>query len=247
MANAKTAKLTKSERTDLSARERMCIVTRQRAGDADLIRFVLDPQGVLIPDLKAVLPGRGAWVTGQSAVLGEAIKRKAFARALKAEQSVGRTHDMGLDDLVERTHSILAHHARGSLAMARKAGLVVNGFSKVESALKSGKAHAVLHASDAGADGVMKLNRLAGHVGVPVLQLLPHGEMGLALGQEHVIHAALLDGPGAARFLAPLRRLEGFCQTPGKSGANRNAPNASDNDLSTQQATGLVLGDKTAV
>jgi ribosomal protein L7Ae-like RNA K-turn-binding protein len=127
----------------------------------------------------------------------------------------------------------------GRLALARKAGLVVNGFSKVESALKSGKAHTLLHATDAGADGVMKLDRLAGHVGVPVLRVLPHGEMGLALGLEHVIHAALLDGPGAARFLAPLRRLEAYCygsDVPGNS-----------IEGSTQRAEGSVLGDKTAV
>lgn len=239
MANAK------AKREDEAARERMCIVTRARGCDADLIRFVLDPDGVLVPDVKAVLPGRGAWVTGRHDVLAQAIKRKAFGRALKTEQNPA-----GQADLVERTHSVLAHHARGALAMARKAGLVVNGFSKVESAVKGGKAHALLHASDAGADGVMKLNRLAGHVGVPVLQLLPHGEMGLALGQEHVIHAALLDGPGAARFLAPLRRLEGFCAgEPVRDDASPHGttPNAETMDRSTQRAKGSVLGDKTAV
>ena len=188
-----------------AARERMCIVTRQRGDETDLIRFVLDPEGVVIPDVKAVLPGRGAWVTANRHVLADAVRRKAFDRALKSGAA-----PKSLNDLVDRTEHVLRHHARGALAMARKAGLVVNGYSKVETALKAHKVFALLHATDAGADGVMKLDRLAGHVGVPVLRVLPHGEMGLALGLEHVIHAALLDGPGAARFLAPLRRLEAF-------------------------------------
>ncbi len=209
-----------------AARERMCIVTRRRANDADLIRFVLDPDGVLVPDVKAVLPGRGAWVTANRDVLAQAVKRKGFGRALKSD-----TEPLGLDDLAARTEQVLRHHARGALSMARKAGLVVNGFSKVENALKGGKAYALLHASNAGADGVMKLDRLAGHMSVPVLRVLPHGEMGLALGLEHVIHAALLDGPGAARFLAPLRRLEAFCL--GDVGS----------DGSTERASDPVLGE----
>ena len=223
----------RANRTGEGARERMCIVTRAHGDDTSLIRFVLDPDGVLVPDIKANLPGRGAWVSANRAVLASAIKRKAFARALKCDTVPG-----GLDDLAARTEQVLRQHARGALALARKAGLVVNGFAKVESALKGGKVHALLHASDAGADGQMKLDRLAGHVGVPVLRILPHGEMGLALGLEHVIHAALLDGPGAVRFLAPLRRLEAFChdgQTPDRR-----------TDGSTQRADGSLLGDKTA-
>lgn len=92
MANAKASK------TGEAARERMCIVTRQRADDVDLIRFVLDPNGVVVPDVKAVLPGRGAWVTARRDVLAQAVKRKAFSRALKSDVAPG-----GLDDIIERT------------------------------------------------------------------------------------------------------------------------------------------------
>jgi len=225
----------KATKADEAARERMCIVTRRRGGESDLIRFVLDPDGVLVPDVKAVLPGRGAWVSTDRDVLAQAVKRKAFTRAFKSE-----TAPRGLDDIVQRTEQVLRHHASGSLALARKAGLVANGFSKVESALKAGKVHALLQASDAGADGAMKLDRLAAHLGVPVLRVLRHDEMGLALGLEHVIHAALLDGPGAARFLAPLRRLEAYCQV-------EHAPDESTTTGSTQRADGPVPGDKTTV
>ena len=189
-------------------RERQCIVTRDRADETDLIRFVIDPHGQLVPDIKAVLPGRGAWVTARAETLAEAVRRKAFVRALKADHPIH-----GLDDLVARTEHVLRQQARGAMAMARKAGLASNGFAKVEAAVKSGKAVAVLQATDAGADGKMKLERLTGHVGIPVVRVLTSAEMGLALGLEHVIHAALLDGPGAARFLAPLKRLETWSST----------------------------------
>lgn len=246
------------------ARERMCLVTRRKASETDLIRFVVDPEGVLVPDVKAVLPGRGAWVSADRDVLAQAIKRKAFGRALKTDTPIG-----GLDTLIARTQQVVRHHAHGGLAMARKAGLVVTGFSKVESALKTGKAHTVLVATDGGADSASKIHRLAGHVGVPVLQLLPHDEMGLALGREHVIHAALLDGPGAQRFLAPLRRLENFClpqaqntqaqellaqELPAQDLQAGDPP--ADDNRSTHTRDGVaqakapatpILGDKTAV
>lgn len=234
-APAKTT-LAKAQKRQ-AARERMCIVTRQTSDEADLIRFVLDPSGVLIPDVKATLPGRGAWVSARRTVLAEAVKRKAFGRALKSEQAV-----LGLDDLAVRTEDILRHHARGSLAMARKAGLVTTGFSKVEGAIKLGKVKCLLHAVEAGSDGRMKLDRLAGHMDVSVMTLLTHGEMGLALGLEHVIHAALLKGPGASRFLAPLRRLELFCtdETTDRADGPANV------SMKTGNQTGIGPGDKTA-
>ncbi len=211
-------------------RERMCIVTRARADDQDLIRFVLDPDGQVVPDIKANLPGRGAWVTLDREVLGQAIKRKAFSRALQAETSIG-----GLDTLIDRTDMVLRQHALGALGFARKAGLVVNGFSKVESALKSGKTRLLLHAIEAAPDGQSKLNRLAQHVNVPLTQVFSRSELGLALGQEHVIHAALLDGPGAARFLAPIRRLEAF--SLGKD----------TSDQTVRRTNDALRGDKTTV
>ena len=43
--------------------ERTCIVTRRAAAPAELIRFVVAPDGEVVADLKGRLPGRGAWVT----------------------------------------------------------------------------------------------------------------------------------------------------------------------------------------
>lgn len=221
-----------------AARERMCIVTRKSSEETDLIRFVLDPSGVLVPDLKANLPGRGAWVSAKRAILQDAVKRKAFGRAFKGDQPV-----LGLDDLVMRTEEVLKHHARGSLALARKAGLVTTGFSKVESAIKAGKVECVLHASDAGHDGRGKLDRLAGHMNVSTMSVLTHDEMGLALGVEHVIHAALLNGPGAPRFLVPLRRLEMFCTNE----AMDQSDGPTNAGMKTGNHRGSGPGDKTAL
>jgi predicted RNA-binding protein YlxR (DUF448 family) len=65
--------------------ERLCVVTREVRPISQLIRFVIGPDGEAVPDLKRKLPGRGVWVTATRDGLGEAIKRKVFARGFKRD------------------------------------------------------------------------------------------------------------------------------------------------------------------
>ena len=67
---------------------RRCIVTRQALEKPAMIRFVLDPDGRVVPDLKEKLPGRGLWVTADRAILAQAAAKNAFAKA--AKQSADR-------------------------------------------------------------------------------------------------------------------------------------------------------------
>ena len=55
---------------------------------ADLIRFVVGPDGVLVPDTDAKAEGRGVWVTLGEKHVAEAVKKKAFAKSLKSEVTV---------------------------------------------------------------------------------------------------------------------------------------------------------------
>jgi uncharacterized protein len=187
--------------------ERLCVATREVRPVSDLIRFVIGPEGEAVPDLKRKLPGRGVWVTATREVLGEAIKRKAFARGFKREVRLPA-------DLVERTGRLLEQSALDALAIAAKAGSVVSGFAKVENALAHDHVIAVLHAADAAPDGVRKLNAAlhrSPKVGsVEVIQALSGAQLDLALARPNVIHAALLAGPVSDTFLARLQRLERF-------------------------------------
>ncbi|MEM1288745.1 MAG: RNA-binding protein [Pseudomonadota bacterium] len=185
--------------------ERTCIVTRQPGGKDALIRFVLSPDQIVVPDLKERLPGRGAWVTANTSILSKAIEKRLFDRALKAPIA----HE-GTERLLEQTELALRRHAAGSLGLARKAGLVLTGFAKVESALKKGTVSALLHATTAGKDGKEKLNRLAKHARVPTYCLFSHDELAFSLGREHVVHAALEKSRDAEHFVRELRRLDEF-------------------------------------
>lgn len=174
--------------------ERTCIVTRQQKPDSELIRFVLAPDGAVVPDLRRKLPGRGCWVTRSHAMVAEAVKRGAFARALGAEAKV----DPDLAGLVAR---LLRADALAALAFCRKAGLAVSGFMKVEEALEKGQVLVLLHASEAAADGKAKLNRKCA-ANAAVLDLFSASEMSLAFGRENVVHAALKAGGQSQKLLA---------------------------------------------
>ena len=85
--------------------ERQCAVTREVQPVSALIRFVLDPQGEVVPDLKRVLPGRGVWITATKEVVAVAEKdrKKVFGRGFKGEASVEPGLADRVDALMERS------------------------------------------------------------------------------------------------------------------------------------------------
>jgi hypothetical protein len=187
--------------------ERMCVATRTVRPVADMIRFVVGPDGEAVPDLKRKLPGRGVWVTATQDALSDAVKRKALARGFKREVRLPA-------DLVARTERLLERSALDALAMAGKAGLVATGFTRVEAALAQEEVIALLHAAEAAADGVRKLDaarrRRPEHGPIVTIGILTSAQLDLALARPNVVHAALLAGPPSDTFLARLRRLERF-------------------------------------
>jgi predicted RNA-binding protein YlxR (DUF448 family) len=191
--------------------ERTCIVTRESGAPDDLIRFVVGPDSVLVPDLKRNLPGRGCWVTADRLHVDRAAAKKLFGRALKREVEIPA--DLG--ELVDR---LLARAALGALGLARKAGAMAMGAAKVEAAVRSGEALAALHAAEASPDGVRKIAQarratvLIGGPEIPAYKLFSEAEIGLALGGSNVIHAAVLAGDAgraALKRLVALHRYRG--------------------------------------
>jgi uncharacterized protein len=188
-------------------RERMCVHTREVRPVADLIRFVVGPDGAAVPDLKSKLPGRGVWVTATEDALAEAIKRKTLARGFKREVRLSA-------DLVAQTGHLLERAVFDALAVAGKAGLVATGFGKTGAALSRERVAGLIHAAEAAPDGVRKLGAVLRKYGlegeIPVILTLSSEQLDLALGRPNVIHAALLAGPATDTFLARYRRLERF-------------------------------------
>ena len=188
------------------SRERRCIVTGDVMPDNRLIRFVAAPDGQVVPDVAAKLPGRGLWVTATRKAVTLAVEKKLFARAAKANVSAAA-------DLAERTEKALVTRMLGDLGIARRSGQLVLGFDNVLRALEGPKPPKVLiEAFDGAKDGKRKLYAAAHRLELncAVIESLTSAELGLALGRENVIHAAIQPGGFAERLTFDAERLSGF-------------------------------------
>src|SRR5690348_14115757 len=110
------------------ATERLCVVTRTVRTVEELLRFVVGPDGAVVPDLKRKLPGRGFWITATREALGEAVRRQALRRVFRSDVTTP-------PDLVSVVERLLERSVLDALAIAHKAGQIVNGFVKVEAAI----------------------------------------------------------------------------------------------------------------
>jgi uncharacterized protein len=188
--------------------ERLCIATRTLRPVSQMIRFVAGPDGTVVPDLKVKLPGRGVWVTAQRDAIAQAARRGAFARALKGNFKAAAD----LPDLLDR---LLESSALDALSMARKSGLVIIGFAKVEASLAG--AAALIRARDAGKESGRKLagafcravRTAEGNEG-EIIESFTSAQLDLALGRLNVVHAALMPGRPSRTFLGRWRILESY-------------------------------------
>lgn len=189
---------------------RRCIVTRQALEKPAMIRFVLDPDGHVVPDLKEKLPGRGLWVTADREVLAQAAAKNAFAKAARQSAKVPA-------DLVERVAELAKREVAELIGLARKSGQLRAGFEKVQIALQGGRVRVLIAAKDGAEDGRGKLARLAssvasvsGRSGVEICAPLTAAELAQALGREHAVHAAIAESGIAERIIVACRRLAGL-------------------------------------
>ena len=192
-------------RTAASADSRMvqrrCIVTGESRAREDLLRFVVDPSGHLIPDISGQAPGRGIWLSADRDSVKTALSRKLFTRAARRALDINPELDRKVEEL-------LVARCIELIGLARRAGQAVAGFEKVRARLKQGEAGILLAALDGAEDGREKLRRLA--PGLTVLNCLTSDEMGRAFGREHAVHAVLAPGALAVKFELVARKLNGF-------------------------------------
>lgn len=191
---------------DRAATSRMCVLSREVRPVGELIRFVAGPDGEVVPDIRAKLPGRGVWVSAHHQAVEQAVGRRLFARALKAEVRAPA-------DLAARVDALLVQDALQSLSLANKAGAVVTGFAKVEG--MSGSIVALVQAQDGSEAETRRLQGLLrgrgpGRRDPALIRAFSAQELALSLGRELVIHAALRSHDASVAFLARARRLVEF-------------------------------------
>lgn len=183
---------------------RRCLATRAVRPKTELLRFVIGPEGALVPDLAGRLPGRGLWVSAERAALIQAREKNLFAKAAKAPVRVP-------DTLVEDVIRLLRRRCLELIGLARGAGQAVAGFEKVREWLNQDRAAVLLEALDGAPDGRRRLESRAKAEGaLPVIDLFTAAELAAALGRDHVVHAALAEGGLARAVLTEAGRLAGL-------------------------------------
>jgi predicted RNA-binding protein YlxR (DUF448 family) len=187
--------------------ERRCVLTGAHGVRDELIRFAVGPDGTVAADLSAKLPGRGAWVVADREVVATAIAKGklkgALARAFKSNALKLS------DDLPDQISVGLERRALDRLGLENKAGNLIWGHERIGEALLKGKVRLLMHAADAKADGMGKLEaRRRGASPDTVSRVLPVGRdrLSMALRRENVVHAGITDAASASRTLAALGR-----------------------------------------
>lgn len=206
-----TAEAQDMTEVEYDGRERRDLVSGEVMPEARLIRFAFAPDGTVVPDVAAKLPGRGGWVEAKARSIAIAVEKKLFARA--AKQAVTAS-----SDLPARVEAMLVARMTGDLGLARRSGALVLGFDNVQRQLEGPKPpKALIEAFDGSRDGKRKLYAAAHRLELEcvVIETLTSAELGLALGRENVIHAAVQPGGLANRLIFDAERLSGFRSTPG--------------------------------
>ena len=188
---------------------RRCIASGESKPREALLRFVVGPNGALVPDLGESLPGRGLWVSAERAALAKACDRGLFARAARRPIAVA-------PDLIDEVEGQLTARALDLLGLARRAGGLVTGYDQVRRTLTAGRAAVLIEASDGARHGRARLGALARDI--PVIAHFDGAALSRSVGRDNVVHAALAPGRLADRFVQESARLGRVRREPGERG-----------------------------
>jgi predicted RNA-binding protein YlxR (DUF448 family) len=179
---------------------RRCIVTGDSLPRESLIRFVVGPDGAVVPDIDNGLPGRGLWLRAERGMIEAAASKRAFAKAARGNVSVA-------PDLADTVAELLRRRCLNHLGLARRAGLVAAGAEKVRAQIATGRTAALFEAADGSLQERRKITALA--PSLPVVDAFDGAELGAALGRDAVVHVALLGGSLTEGLIADAARYAG--------------------------------------
>ena len=121
---------------------RLCAVSRTQEPIERLVRFVLGPDGTIVPDLARQLPGRGVWVERHPANRAGC----SAAQGLRPQPAAAGFAARGLAGPHRAADGQAARRAPSASPTRRE--LLVSGFSRVEELIARGQAAVLIHAAD---------------------------------------------------------------------------------------------------
>lgn len=231
-----------SRKREGSNPERRCILSGEHGARGELIRLAVSPDGLVLPDVHAKAPGRGAWIGVSRAELEVALAKGRLKAALSRAFKTG-----ALDipaDLPLRIEQALRRAFTDRLGLEMRSGTLILGTARIAETARAGGVEQLYHASDSSEDGRKKLDQAwrvgeeregSGYRGA--ILPLDRAALSVALGRDNVVHLALADPKAAERVSIPLQRLLHFLGAgegwPAdiNSGSERAAPASHDDEI----------------
>ncbi len=174
---------------------------RKVAEQESLIRIVASPEGLLVPDLKAKLPGRGAYICCNATCIRKAARKGVLTRALK--RPVDPSELKGLE---ARIREAVERKILSFIGILMKGKKIVTGRESIGKFLRKGDLHLLLQASDG--KGLLSDNA-AGDV--PVRVLFNRKDLGSSIGKPPQPVLGILDAGGGrelTRLIDMQNRIE---------------------------------------
>jgi predicted RNA-binding protein YlxR (DUF448 family) len=192
--------------------ERRCILTMTSKQTDEMIRLVMDPEGKLVADVAAKLPGRGIWVSADGVSLRDAIESGRLCKAASRSLKTAVPRGAASSDLLDQMIKLLTKRCLDRIGLEQKAGNLVTGFDKINAAMTkkgSGTPSLIVAAMDGADDGRRKIRSVVG-VDVPVVDLFDREQLSIALGRDNVVHVLLFKSGGTDILKADIGRLTGL-------------------------------------
>ncbi len=185
--------------------QRSCLGCREVKPKDDLLRFVLDPDRLVLPDISRKLPGRGAYTCFSRSCLQAAIGRRQFSRAFKGEVTL-----LPEDELNTMITKLQYERIISLISMANKAGKAVSGSDKVMDALRKGSVALLVLVKDISPDSRSRFAAIAEKTGVKVIDFSFKEKLGATLGKEIRTAVAVISVPFADALDRELTRYWNF-------------------------------------
>jgi hypothetical protein len=186
--------------------QRSCLCCKESRDKDKLLRFVLSPQGEVLPDLDAKLPGRGAYTCVSSECLAKAIKQRGFNRAFKTEVSV-----QPADEMVAMVAGLMRERVLGYIGLANKAGKVISGGTMVSEAIRGKiKPGLILVSTDVSEAIGEKIVVLAEVNRIRCERILSKDDFGAILGKAPRSAVAVRHGGFVERLVWEIERYRNF-------------------------------------
>jgi len=122
---------------------RTCIGCRKVFEKTALIRIVQAPDGQLVPDIKAKLPGRGVYLCSRPSCIQKAVRKDVLSHALHS-----RVQASELAGLEQKIRGLLEEQLQSFLSVLRKGNQIVVGRESIRKKLKKKEIHLILLAEE---------------------------------------------------------------------------------------------------